>query len=169
MKNRILTQQFRIPYSKPVQNSGEIAGPFQAIWMQFRAALQAPGESVDTLIMQSEQQDSLKVKVRHIKSGILFELQGELDIVTVGAVEDQYIQAKEEAAADENQKYILDFTKLSFIDSAGLALLIRISREFKTAERGLTVIVAPRSQSERVLKLGQFDKILNITHDLKSL
>jgi anti-sigma B factor antagonist len=60
---------------------------------------------------------------------------------------------------------IIDLEQVYFIDSAGLALLADIQRRFMGSCR-LTLLVRAGSQTDRVLKLCQFDKILNVLHSL---
>jgi anti-anti-sigma factor len=99
-------------------------------------------------------------------SGIVIEVQGDLDLVTVSQLDDKLedtIDAVRNLA--EDKKLTLDLRKLDFIDSAGLALLIRVSRELATIDRVLRVVGGKGHQPDRVLKIGQFGRILDLVSE----
>jgi anti-anti-sigma factor len=98
--------------------------------------------------------------------GIVITVQGDLDLVTVSQLDDRLEDTIDELRVlAEDKKLTLDLKKLDFIDSAGLALLIRVSRELSTIERVLRVIVGKGHQPDRVLKIGQFGRILDLVSE----
>jgi anti-anti-sigma factor len=89
---------------------------------------------------------------------VLVYLKGELDLFSAPPAQ----QAIELACSENPGRSItVNLTKVDFIDSAGLALLVFFHKARKTADK-LCIIVASRSQPERVLKLGKFDLVLNV-------
>ncbi len=98
--------------------------------------------------------------------GIEVETQGDLDLTTVQTLDKQLAQSIEAIkAAPDAERLILDLRKLVFIDSAGLALLIKVSKELGALNRTLQVVVSKGSQPERILKIGHFDRILDLIND----
>lgn len=60
------------------------------------------------------------------------------------------------------RKLILDFGALSFMDSSGIAVVIRAKRRMETLGGNLTVINIPR-QAARVLETAGLDRYLDLT------
>jgi anti-anti-sigma factor len=92
--------------------------------------------------------------------------QGDVDLCTT----DTLRQALESACKErvEPGKVAVDMREVPFIDSAGLALLVEIRKRY--AERcQLALIIATRSQPERVLKLGRFDTFLQVCYGPEEL
>ena len=99
-------------------------------------------------------------------NGIVIEVQGDLDLVTVSQLDDKLEDTIDAVRKlPEDKKLTLDLRKLDFIDSAGLALLIRVSRELATIDRVLRVLVGKGHQPDRVLKIGQFGRILDLVSE----
>jgi len=65
-------------------------------------------------------------------------------------------------------KIAVDLREVAFIDSAGLALLVEIRKRF-SEKCQLALIIAARSQPERVLKLGRFDTFLQVCYTPEEL
>jgi anti-anti-sigma factor len=76
---------------------------------------------------------------------------GEIDLATV----DQ-LQAELDAAAGEATQVVLDLREVSFIDSAGLRLVLYSSRALEASGGGLTVVRGPR-EVQRVFDLVGLD------------
>lgn len=62
----------------------------------------------------------------------------------------------------------VDLREVSFIDSAGLALLVQARKRFADTCR-LILLIQRNSQPERVLKLGRFDTFLTVLYTLENL
>jgi anti-sigma B factor antagonist len=91
---------------------------------------------------------------QHEQNGILvFALEGRVD--STGASEmDQALQA---AAADNQHKMVLDMSKVTYINSAGLRTLADILTQNRGAGGDLRLI-ALSPKVERVFKIIGFDK-----------
>ncbi len=90
--------------------------------------------------------------------------QGDVDLCTQGILRQALIDSGEHPS--ESDKIAVDMRKVSFIDSAGLALLVEIRKHYMGTKhaRQLALIIAARSQPERVLKLGRFDTFLQVCY-----
>jgi anti-anti-sigma factor len=107
------------------------------------------------------------VEVHKIKTGIHIEVHGDLDLTSVRALDAQlHSSTKDIEQASPGEKIILDIRDLVFIDSAGLALLIKVSKQLSANERVLRVVMKRVTQPERILKIGHFDKILELGYDV---
>jgi anti-sigma B factor antagonist len=102
----------------------------------------------------------LRVEIEPLgASGSVVSLEGELDLSTVSVLEKR-LRAETAAPGD----VIVDLTRVSFIDSSGIGLLIGASRSGGDETRLLTV-VAEGSQVDRVFKLARIDSALPLFAD----
>jgi anti-anti-sigma factor len=76
------------------------------------------------------------------------QLQGELDLATATLHESQL-----ERAAEEAPQLIVDLSELSFIDTAGIALLFRVTRRYLGEGRQVAFVARTGSVARRVLEL----------------
>jgi anti-anti-sigma factor len=81
-------------------------------------------------------------------------LAGELDLSTVPRVEGQLFEQLR-----SHSGVVVDLTRLSFIDSSGIGLLIKAFRAIDEGGR-LHTVIAPGSQVERVFRLAGIDRAL---------
>lgn len=94
--------------------------------------------------------------------------QGDVDLCTQGILRQALIDSGKQPS--ESDKIAVDMREVPFIDSAGLALLVEIRKHLMNPEvarppRQLALIIAARSQPERVLKLGRFDTFLQVCYN----
>src|SRR3954452_5670546 len=68
--------------------------------------------------------------------GIHVQLTGELDISSASSVESRLIEVEER----EPERLILDLTRVNFIDSTGLSMIINADGRAKRAGRRLTIV-----------------------------
>ena len=109
----------------------------------------------------------IKAVIRRTFSRIVIEATGDLDTSTVPAFAEHYALAKSTLSKiTDPQTLVLDLRNLNFIDSSGLFLLIRIHQEMGATPHALRIVVRQHSQPERVIKLGRYDKTLNVANDL---
>ncbi len=90
----------------------------------------------------------LEVTPRPDRSRVVVELAGELDLATVGRVEEEVVDLCERGFPE----VCLDLRGLTFCDSSGVRLLVRLDR--RLADRGCRLTVdARRGAAVRVLRL----------------
>jgi anti-anti-sigma factor len=80
--------------------------------------------------------EGLTVSTRAAGRCLIVTLQGELDVTNAAEAE----QAVHEASADSDAHLIFDLTKLMFMDSTGIRVLVRTRR--RAGEHGATVALA---------------------------
>ena len=92
----------------------------------------------------------------------IISLSGELDLATIPALE-----AKLFEEVGSRTAVIVDLTRLTFIDSSGIGLLIKAYRAKEDSARAeLHTVIAGRSQVERVFRLAGIDRALPVHLDL---
>jgi anti-anti-sigma factor len=89
----------------------------------------------------------------------VIELVGELDLSTIPMVETRLMRTLR-----THEALVLDLSRVVFIDSTGIALLIRAHR---VADPGgkLRTVISRDSQVERVLSISGVDRILSVFFD----
>ena len=108
----------------------------------------------------------LVVSHRRETEGTVIEAVGEVDLTTAPQLREELLAAVGHA---DKPAVIVDLSKVDFIDSAGLALLVEARKRLSPEGRTLSVLLAPGRQPERVLKLGRFDTIMTLAHSLSEL
>lgn len=88
--------------------------------------------------------------------------EGELDLATAGILEERLREVSDAAAV------LLDLSRVSFIDSTGVRLLVETSRA--RSERGarLTVVTDPASQVARILELTEATRLIELAESRES-
>jgi anti-sigma B factor antagonist len=108
----------------------------------------------------SDGSQSLTVRVEPLgASGCVVSMAGELDLSTIPRVEKQIFEQ-----VHRKDGVIVDLTRVSFIDSSGIALLIKAFRATDGAG-ALNTVIAEGSQVERVFRLAGIDRALPLFTD----
>ena len=96
------------------------------------------------LTIQSEPQDARFVS-----------LHGELDLANAKALEDEFIRIE----ATSVSRIVLDLSELEFIDSTGLAMIVKADRRAKNDGHVLRVL-RPLGQVGQAFELSGLDELL---------
>ncbi len=108
----------------------------------------------------------LTVSEQSTEKGPVIAVDGELDLTTVGQLRDTLL---EHANQQQGDRVIVDLTKVEFIDSAGLALLVEARKRLAADSRTLFLIIMQNRQPERVLRLVRFDTIMKLVYNLSDV
>ena len=87
-------------------------------------------------------------------------LSGEIDLSTVAEVQARL----DEAVADAPEVLLLDMREVTFLDSSGLRMLLRLDRRQREQGRRLVVVPGGRRVA-RVLELTGADRELELVED----
>jgi anti-anti-sigma factor len=90
-----------------------------------------------------------RVRLERHGGTVLARLSGEIDLSNAGAVEDQVTSCLTGATA-----VAVDLSGLSYLDSAGLALLSRLSGRLTSASGSLRLVVPPEALVGRTLSVS---------------
>jgi len=91
-------------------------------------------------------------------------LTGELDLSTVEKVE----QELQRVESDEPAVVALDLSRLTFLDSSGLRLIVSADQRARTANRRFAIVRGPDTV-QRVFSITHLDEQLEIVGDLDEL
>jgi anti-sigma B factor antagonist len=81
----------------------------------------------------------LRVETRNGARDVLLSVQGDVDLATAPELE----AALERALQGPARRLVVDLRGVQFLDSTGLALLVRQEREARAAARDLIVVKGP--------------------------
>src|SRR4051794_8297344 len=87
-------------------------------------------------------------------------LRGELDLSTVGKVDDEL----ESAEAASPKVVLLDLSSLTFLDSTGLRCVVRADERARTDGRRLVVVKGPEAV-QRVFEITRLEERLELVDD----
>lgn len=88
------------------------------------------------------------IERRHINGFLRLKLSGELDLVASDALRRQLLPSEDDVAPDEMKGIIVDTTDLTFIDSAGLRVLVAARQRL-----GDRFILIPGQTTKRILQV----------------
>lgn len=108
----------------------------------------------------------LTVTQRPDSKGAVIEAVGEVDLTTAPQLREALMAAVND---QEKSSVIVDMSRVDFIDSAGLALLVEARKRLSPEGRVLNVLLTQGRQPERVLRLGRFDTIMTLAYSLNDL
>jgi anti-sigma B factor antagonist len=100
------------------------------------------------------QPEPLSIAVEEVRGGSVVSLAGELDLSTIPKLEGRLFRE-----LDSNVAVVIDLSRLSFIDSSGIGLLIRAFRANEEKPH-LHTVIAQGSQVDRVFRLAGIDRAL---------
>ncbi len=95
---------------------------------------------------------------------VRLQLRGELDLSTVGKVEEELKRAE----SGGPPLVVLDLSQLTFLDSTGLRLVITADDRAREAGRRLAVVKGPETV-QRVFSITRLDERIEIVDDVAQL
>ena len=94
----------------------------------------------------------------------VIEVEGRMDALSVGEFEDKVIPL---CSVDGITGYVIDFSKLIYISSAGLRALLKVAKLCKEQGRKIAICnLAP--EVHEVFKISGFDLIITVCENLDS-
>ena len=91
-------------------------------------------------------------------------LRGELDLSTVGKVQDELRRAEASAPA----LLVLDLSKLTFLDSTGLRCLVTADERAREEGRRLVIVRGPEPV-QRVFSITRLEERLDMVDDVSAI
>src|SRR6185437_7671989 len=96
--------------------------------------------------------DELSVTVRRERGAVIAELAGDIDMSTVAGLRERLF-----GLADSGQPLIVDLNRITFIDSAGLGVLVAVARRVDGHGASLHAVCS-RPQTRKLLWLTGVDR-----------
>jgi anti-sigma B factor antagonist len=101
--------------------------------------------------------DELSVTVRRERGVVIAEVTGDIDMSTVPGLRERLF-----SLADSGQPLIVDLNRISFIDSAGLGVLVSVARRADAHGASLHAVCS-RPQTRKLLWLTGVDRRIPLT------
>jgi anti-sigma B factor antagonist len=92
---------------------------------------------------------------------VVLELCGDLDLASAPTVE----AVLRQVTAEPPPLLVLDLRAVTFLDSAGVVLILRACRGQKAADQGLRIVLDPWQSAYRVLAISGLMKLPGIEWD----
>lgn len=115
----------------------------------------APSDSVNVAAM------TVGWETTERDDGYVVELSGELDISSASSVESRLMELEQRAP----ERLFLDLTRVSFIDSTGLSMIINADGRARKSDRRLT-IVSGDGVPRRILRTVGLEDRLDVIAEL---
>jgi anti-anti-sigma factor len=106
--------------------------------------------------------DLIKLEVDERGGIVIAHVSGELDVSGAPSLGDELFDAVPTSATG----VVVDFTKLEFIDSSGIAMLFGLARRVASRRQEMRVVAPTGEPVARVLELVDFDRAAPIHDDL---
>lgn len=87
----------------------------------------------------------------------VLRIKGKLDSNVAPSLEKRMCERLQEGIS----KFLLDLSDVSYVNSAGLRMLLSVKKQIRAME-GTLVVCAPRSEVLEVMKICGFDHVLEI-------
>jgi anti-anti-sigma factor len=95
---------------------------------------------------------------------VVAHVTGELDIAEAEVTGERV----SEALPSEARGLVVDFTRLEFIDSSGIAMLFQLVRQVSARRQELHVAAAPGGPVARVLEIVEFTQAAPVHDDVEA-
>jgi anti-anti-sigma factor len=99
----------------------------------------------------------LKIELEEIEDKVILRIEGRIDAASAPTL-DRKIDS---LLAEKRYRLLLDFSRVDYLSSAGMRILLSASKKAK-AGRGMLVIYALTDDVEEIIKMAGFDKVLRI-------
>lgn len=86
----------------------------------------------------------------------IVRLQGKIDAMSTPNLEKKLMPL-----IDKERKILVDFSKVEYLSSAGMRLLLSVTRKMK-AKEGMIVFFGINDEVSEIIKMAGFEKILSI-------
>ena len=105
---------------------------------------------------------SLEIETKAVGNALILRLEGRIDAVSSAILEKSLVEAIDK----QHSKIALDFTKVDYLSSAGMRLLLSMTKKLKSVEGNLCIFSIHDDVME-IIKMAGFERILSI-HPLES-
>jgi anti-anti-sigma factor len=99
----------------------------------------------------------LRIELEQIEHRIIARIDGRIDAASAPILERKI----ESLIAEDHDVLILDFTRVDYLSSAGMRVLLSAARKLK-AKKGNLILFGLTDDVAEIIKMAGFDKILQI-------
>lgn len=99
----------------------------------------------------------LRIELEEIEHRVILRLDGRVDASSAPILERKIASLMDE----DHYHLILDFTRVDYLSSAGMRVLLSATKKLKS-KKGYLILFSLVGDVEEVIKMAGFDKILHI-------
>lgn len=103
----------------------------------------------------------MKIETEKTNGWTVFHLDGDLDAGSAGEIQRMFMGAIE----DGGSSVLLDLERVNYLDSSGLAALVKLYKEIRT-RGGALALCAVQRDALKIFQLTRLDKIFTIFPDV---
>jgi len=100
----------------------------------------------------------LSIELERIEEKVILRLEGKLDAASSPLLEKKI----ESLIAENHHQLLLDFSRVDYLSSAGMRLLLSFTKKLK-AKKGLFILFSISDDVMAILKMAGFDRILHLS------
>ena len=100
---------------------------------------------------------NLKIELYEVQDKIVLELFGRIDAMSISALDKKI----ESLVSDGHKKLVLNFSNIDYLSSAGLRLLLSLTKKLKKDE-GFLVVFGMTPDVMEIINIAGFEKVINI-------
>lgn len=93
----------------------------------------------------------------------VIKLQGRVDAATIPPLRDLIDSLAEQSIQD----YVVDLGRVEFLDSAGMAVLVKLLKQARESQGDVVLLWSKQADANRILTLTRFDKVFHMEHNLQ--
>lgn len=102
----------------------------------------------------------MKMEVQNNNGWTVFRLEGDLDAGSAADIQGRFLGELSQGG----QSFLLDLEKVNYIDSSGLAALVKFYKEVRT-KGGTLALCSVQRDAMKIFQLTRLDKIFTIFPD----
>ncbi|MCH9630335.1 MAG: putative anti-sigma factor antagonist BtrV [Chlamydiia bacterium] len=100
---------------------------------------------------------SLNIEEKRVGSVLILRLEGRIDAVSSGILD----KSLTEVINKQHDKIALDFTKVDYLSSAGMRLLLSVTKKMKASD-GMLCIFSVHDDVMEIIRMAGFERILTL-------
>jgi anti-sigma B factor antagonist len=93
----------------------------------------------------------------------VIQLENRIDAFRVAELQKNF----EKLIEGGKRRFVVDLSHVDFLDSAGLALLVKLLKQAKSKDGNVVLVRSEKEAANRILKLTQFDKVFSISDSVE--
>ncbi len=105
----------------------------------------------------------MSIRIKYEEDYVIVLPDEEIEVYNISEIKEVLFDIIEKG----NRKLIMDMSKVEYIDSSGLGVLVSVLKKVKVSE-GKLVLISPKSSVKQILSLTNLDKVFNIQDTLEN-
>jgi anti-sigma B factor antagonist len=105
----------------------------------------------------------MSIRIKYEEDYVIVLPDEEIEVYNISEIKEVLFDIIEKG----NRRLIMDMSRVEYIDSSGLGVLVSVLKKVKHAE-GKLVLISPKSSVKQILSLTNLDKVFNIQDNLEN-